>query len=154
MEENTNRGVRFAGRSTKQRHLILDVMDRSGGHLDAEEIHRLVRQKVPSISLSTVYRTLRLLKRQGLAREYQFDGIRRSYERMPASQHHHLICEGCGRVFEFTCASTERMKTRLSREKGFKVTEVDVLFTGLCPDCQRRLERGTGNAQLVPAEGR
>ena len=150
-KRTTDLQARFVGRTTRQRSLILDVIGMAGGHLDADEIYRLVRQRAPGVSLSTVYRTLQVLKRQGLAKEHQFDGVRRSYEMMPASQHHHLVCQGCGRVFEFTCGLTEMMKTRLSREKGFRVTEVDVRFTGLCPECQRRLKDVSENEQLAEA---
>ena len=148
-EMKTNLRTRFAGRPTRQRHLILDVIERAGGHLDADEIYRLARQKAPGISLSTVYRTLRLLKRQGLAKEHQFHGMRGFYEITPPSQHHHLMCQGCGRVFEFTCALTEMMKTKLARENGFRVTEVDVHFTGLCPECQYRLQGKSDREQLA-----
>jgi Fur family ferric uptake transcriptional regulator len=130
---------RFAGRGTQQRQLILEIIQRADRHVDADEIYRQARRKLPSISLSTVYRSLQLFKDLGLVEEHQLDGMRRYYESMPRSRHHHLVCLGCGQVFEFYCPSTERIKSRLSREEGFKVTGVDVRLVGYCPKCQQRL---------------
>ena len=146
--------TRLAGRTTQQRQLILKIIEQADRHLDAEEIYQLARQGSPNISLSTVYRNLQLFKEQGLVEEHQFDGMRRCYERVPTSRHHHMVCLGCGRVFEFNCPSTERIKSRLSMEKGFKVTAVDVRFVGYCPKCQRRLRHALNDKEMVQAKRR
>ena len=130
---------KFTGRSTQQRQLILEIIEQAGRHVDADEIYQQVRQKSPNISLSTVYRSLQLFKDLGLVEEHQLNGIRRYYESTPQSRHHHMVCLRCGQVFEFTCPSTERIKSRLGREEGFKVTGVDVCLVGYCPECQQRL---------------
>ena len=139
MRATTDIDRRFAGRSTQQRQLILEIIEQAGRHVDADEIYRRARQKSPNISLSTVYRSLQLFKGLGLVEEHQLSGMRRYYESTPRSRHHHMVCLGCGRVFEFTCPSTERIKSRLDREEGFKVTGVDVRLVGYCPKCQQRL---------------
>ena len=130
---------KLSRRSTEQRQLMLKIIQQAEGHLDADEIYRQARQKSPSISLSTVYRSLQLFKELGLIEEHQFDGMRRYYEAMPRTKHHHLVCLGCGRVFEFKCPSAKRLKSRISREEGFKVTDAEVRLVGYCPDCQQRL---------------
>ena len=130
---------KFAGRSTQQRQLILEIIEQADRHVDADEIYRQARQRSPNISLSTVYRSLQLFKNLGLVEEHQLNGMRRYYERTRRSRHHHMVCIGCGRVFEFTCPSTQRIKSRLSREEGFKVTGVDVRLVGYCPKCQQHL---------------
>ena len=71
-------------------------------------------------------------------KEHQF-GSRRYYEPAPQAKHHHLVCLGCGQVFEFKCPSTERLKSRIGKEEGFRVTEAEVRLTGYCPECQERL---------------
>ena len=125
-------------RSTEQRELIRQILQHADEHLDADRIHEQARQKSPGISLSTVYRNLQLFKEMGLVEEHQF-GSRRYYEPVPQAKHHHLVCLGCGRVFEFKCPSTERLKSRISKEEGFKVTEAEVRLAGYCPECQERL---------------
>ena len=139
--------TRLAGRTTQQRQLILKIIEQADRHLDAEEIYQLARQGSPNISLSTVYRNLQLFKEQGLVEEHQFDGMRRCYERVPTARHHHMVCLGCGRIFEFQCPSAERLKSRISREEGFKVTDTEVRLAGYCPDCQRRLSDNVTNTK-------
>ena len=125
-------------RSTEQRELIQQILQHADEHLDADKIYERARQRSPSISLSTVYRNLQLFKEMGLVEEHQF-GCRRYYEPAPQAKHHHLVCLGCGHVFEFKCPSTERLKSRISKEEGFKVTEAEVRLAGYCPECQERL---------------
>jgi Fur family ferric uptake transcriptional regulator len=132
---------KLSRRSTEQRQLLLEIIQQAEGHLDADEIYQQACQKSPSISLSTVYRSLQLFKELGLIEEHQFNGTRRCYETTLRSKHHHLVCLGCGRIFEFKCSSAERLKSRISREDGFKVTDAEVRLVGYCPECQQRLSR-------------
>ena len=154
MEDRSSIDTQFSGRTTQQRNLILEVIKKAGRHLDADEIYQQSRKRSPNISLSTVYRNLQLFKEQGLVEEHQFDGVRRRYERVPHYKHHHIVCLGCGKVFEFICPSTEKIKSRLTREKGFQVTDVDVRFSGYCPACQRRLQKSANNRKTVQTERR
>ena len=126
-------------RTTGQRQLLLELIKQAEEHLDADKIYQQARQRLPSISLSTVYRNLRLFKKLGLVEEHQLDGARRYYEAMPRAKHYHLVCLGCGRIFEFKCPSAERLKSRISREEGFKVTDAEVRMVGYCPECQQVL---------------
>jgi len=139
MEASSDIDRKLSRRSTEQRQLVLKIIQQAKGHLDADEIYQQARQKSPSISLSTVYRSLQLFKKLKLIEEHQFDGMRRCYETTPRPKHHHLVCLGCGRIFEFNCPSAEKLKSRISREEGFKVTDAEVHLVGYCPDCQRRL---------------
>ena len=142
------------GRSTQQRQLILEIIKQADTHVDADDIYQQARQKSPNISLSTVYRSLQLFKELGLVEEHQLDGMRRYYESTPQSEHHHMVCLGCGRVFEFTCPSTKRIKSRLSSEEGFKVTGVDVRLVGYCPECQQHLLDKTNDEKQREQERR
>jgi len=143
---------KFNRRSTEQRRLIMEIIRQAEGHLDADEIYQQARQKSPSISLSTVYRSLQLFKESELIEEHQFDGMRRYYESTPRSKHHHLVCLGCGRIFEFKCPSTERLKSKITREEGFKVTDAEVRLAGYCPECQQRFSNTDTKQQVT--EGR
>jgi len=139
MDAQTRVNGRLSRRRTEQRQLIMEIIQQADGHLDADEIYQQSRQKSSSISLSTVYRSLQLFKELGLVEEHQFNGTRRCYEATPRSKHHHLVCLACGRVFEFKCPSAERLKSRISREEGFRVTDAEVRLVGYCPECQERL---------------
>ncbi len=123
-------------RITSQRALILEVIRRGQGHLDADEVYRQARQKQPRLSLSTVYRTLQTLKKLGLVEEVHFDETHHHYETKPPIEHHHLVCLGCGRVVEFQYSLTHLVKRRVAEAKDFEITGSEVRMTGYCPTCR------------------
>ena len=135
----SNRGVLNESglRTTSQRALILEVIRHGRGHLDADEIYRQARKKHPRLSLSTVYRTLQLFKKLGLVEELHFNEAHHHYEVKPSSEHQHLVCLGCGKVVEFECPLSPKIKEDLAREKGFEITGVEVRMTGYCSQCRQ-----------------
>ena len=136
--EDNHRTLSVTGmRATDQRALILEVIRHEQGHLDADEIYRRARIKQPRISLSTVYRTLRMFKELGLIEELHFDDAHHRYEIKPSSEHQHLICLGCGKIVEFECPLSPKMKEDIARENDFEVTSVEVRMTGYCPQCRQ-----------------
>ena len=124
-------------RSTSQRALILEIIRQGQGHLDADEVYRRARRKQPRLSLSTVYRTLQTLKKLGLVEELHFDEAHHHYEIKPSTEHHHLVCLGCGKVIEFECPMSRKIREDISREMGFEVTNAEVRMTGYCPTCRQ-----------------
>ena len=127
-------------RVTSQRRLILDILRHSEGHLDADELYRLAKEREPRISLATVYRNLNLFKELGLVEERHFTEEHHHYEVKRKRKHHHLICLGCGRVVEFECPLTRQMKERISRKSGFKVLNTEVSMEGYCERCRKDRE--------------
>ena len=125
-------------RLTNQRALILEIIRHEHGHLDADEVYRRAREKQPRLSLSTVYRTLQLLKKLGLVEELHFDEAHHHYEVKPSSEHHHLVCLGCGKIVEFKCPMSQIMKEDVAREKNFEVTGVETRMTGYCARCRKK----------------
>jgi len=141
LSKGKQKEMKSAGlRMTGQRALILDIISQSPGHLAADEVYSLARQRQPGISLSTVYRNLQALKKLGLIKELHFDDSHHHYEVKPSIEHHHLVCQGCGKVVEFGCELSQKMMQEIARKKGFKVTGVEVHMTGYCAECQRRQE--------------
>src|SRR3990172_9839986 len=106
-------------RSTAQRRLLLELIRQAGGHMDADELYRRARKQEPSISLSTVYRNLKLFKILGLVEERHFAEEHHHYEAKAATEHYHLVCLGCGEVIEFQSPLTEQMKQEIAREEKF-----------------------------------
>ena len=140
-ERKTTEGSRAVldktgARVTSQRALILDIIRRGEGHLDADEIYRRARQKQPRLSLSTVYRTMQALKRLGLVEELHFDESHHHYEVKPATEHHHLVCLGCGRVIEFRYPLSRNVKRSVAEARNFKIAGTEVRINGYCPECQ------------------
>ncbi len=124
-------------RVTNQRALILEIIRHGRGHLDADEVYRRARQKQPRLSLSTVYRTLQAFKRLGLIEEVHFDEAHHHYEVKPSSEHHHLVCLGCGKIIEFHYPLARYVKKNVSEAKDFDIVSTEVRMTGYCPQCRQ-----------------
>lgn len=124
-------------RITSQRKLLLELLQQSEGHLDAEELYRLAKEREPRISLSTVYRNLSLFKELGLIQERHFAEEHHHYEAKGKKEHHHMICLGCGKVIEFESPLTHKLKAEMSHRTGFKITGSEVYLEGYCERCRK-----------------
>jgi len=129
-------------RSTHQRLLLFELMQEHGGHLDADELYLLARKREPRLSLSTVYRTLSLLKEMDLIEELHFDEEHHHYEvKGRGAEHYHLICLGCGEIIEFESPLTDRVKAQIAQEHHFQVIGVHIDLKGYCRRCTERLTK-------------
>lgn len=128
-------------RVTEQRRLLLDIIRTNGEHLDADQIYALARVQNPRLSLSTVYRTLSLLRDLGLVDEVHLGEDHHHYEMKQATAHHHLVCRGCGRVTEFSTSLADELAASVGDEFGYDVQEVRIDLAGLCPQCREAQEQ-------------
>lgn len=123
------------GRMTSQRRTLLRIIQDSEDHLDAEEIHRRAHQQGEQVSLSTVYRTLDLLKRLELVDELHLWDEHHHYEKTER-EHCHLVCQVCGDVTEISGKVVERMKALAGSSEGFNIERAQMDFVGTCRRCQ------------------
>jgi Fur family ferric uptake transcriptional regulator len=124
---------------TRQRDRVATIVLTSDDHLSAEQVRRRLAEQGERVGLATIYRTLELLERSGLARGHDFGQGFRRYEPMPAQAHHeHLICVRCSRVFEFAHERLERMLPIIADEYGFQPEHHRVEIYGVCRECQRK----------------
>ncbi|MBN1660203.1 MAG: transcriptional repressor [Anaerolineae bacterium] len=131
------RKLRLAGvRVTPQRRLVLNILASTDGHLDANDIYALGRRHDQSLSLSTVYRTLAVLKEIGLVRELHLDCEQHRYELNGKDEHSHLVCQVCGRVIEVESTAFARVAQAVGQMHGFEVTDAQVELTGYCDRCR------------------
>ena len=132
------RALNTAGvRVTNQRALIMEIIRQGEGHLDADEIYRRAREKEPRLSLSTVYRTLQMFKKLGLVEELHFDETHHHYEVSLSTEHHHLVCLGCGKVIEFNRPLTRYVERNVAEAKDFEIVDAEISLTGYCPRCRQ-----------------
>ena len=102
LSERLQDALRSAGRRlTPQRRLILQVLEESDGHLDADALYDRVKARDPDVSLATVYRTLAVLREIGLVEEHHLGQDHGHYEAVGQAPHYHFTCRCCGRVIEF-----------------------------------------------------
>ena len=132
--------VQSGGRMTGQRRLILDTIASGLQQWDAETLFSRVQQKDSSLSLATVYRTLRLLEESGLVRQRYISSEheRSYYELIHTDDVYHFTCRECRRVIPFRSELIENLKTQLQNELGVSVFHACVCFDGLCPDCRAK----------------
>lgn len=126
---------------TTQRSLLLDLIRKAEGHLDADELYRRAKEKEPRISLATVYRNLKLFKEIGLVAESDLGETHSHYEMKGSNEHHHMVCLGCGQVIEFDSPLITRAVAKIQREKGFEITSVRLKLEGYCPKCKSKQKR-------------
>lgn len=126
-------------RKTNQRDLILETFLRTEEHLTSEDLHRLVHRKDPTVGLTTIYRTVKLLTEAGLAREVRFGDGKTYYEHHYNHEHHdHMICTDCGKVIEFFSPDIEELQDQMAVSFGFKPTHHSLRLWGVCSDCQQK----------------
>jgi Fur family ferric uptake transcriptional regulator len=113
----SERGLRMTG----QRRTIARVLTASEDHPNVEEVYRRANRVDPRISLSTVYRTLKLFEAKGILERHDFGAGRWRYEEVPRQHHDHLIDVKTGRVIEFRNEDIERLQERIARDLGFEL---------------------------------
>ncbi len=123
-------------RITPQRRLLVQVIRQGEGHLDADEVYRLAREKDPTISLSTVYRNLNMLKELGLVSEVHLDQEHHHYELKDAKEHYHLICSSCDKVIEFDSPLVRELGNQVGEERDFLIERAHIDLVGLCAKCR------------------
>ena len=132
------RGIRM----TQQRRAILSVIETANKHLDASQILRKARKLDDSVDRSNVYRTLRLLKRQGLIDELDLmhlKGEGHFYERKLGRDHIHMACLRCGKIAEFISDEFEKLKQQVERDCRFRVLISRLEIGGYCAACRGAL---------------
>jgi len=157
------KGVRL----TRQRQILLELIDKSGQHLDAERLFQLAKLQDPRINRVTVYRTLKMLKTGGLVDELDLmhhAGDQHYYETRMKQEHAHVICLRCGKVEEFYGEPLQRLRKQVEQHFGFQVLMARTEVGGYCAHCQilrkheleaqLRLEPAGGTAKIRRARSR
>jgi Fur family ferric uptake transcriptional regulator len=124
-------------KSTRQRDLIANEFLMSKGHITAEDLYRKVIKKYRDIGFTTVYRTLKLLAKSGLATERVFADNLTRYEPLSTEDHHdHLICLNCGAITEFENPKMEKLQEKIASELGFETVIHKMELYGYCRICR------------------
>ncbi|TDK35318.1 transcriptional repressor [Rhizobium deserti] len=108
-------------RMTDQRRVIARILQESDDHPDVEELYRRSSKVDPRISISTVYRTVKLFEDEGIIERHDFRDGRSRYETVPDEHHDHMIDVKTGTVIEFRSAEIEALQERIAREHGFRL---------------------------------
>lgn len=123
-------------KNSKQREEILTVLYKSGTHLSPEEITHQIRAHDKNASISSVYRILSFLEKNGFITALETDKSGRRYEIAAKEHHDHIICIHCGDIIEFVNPEIEQMQISITKELGAKLISHDMRLFVKCSKCQ------------------
>ena len=125
-------------RLTPQRMMVVEALHDADKHVSAEEIYAKVKAKYPYANISTVYRTLELLKELGLVNEIALgDGCVR-FHPAEKGRHHHLVCQKCHSIIDLPESVLAPLEDILSEKHQFKADLKHTAVFGLCAECQSK----------------
>lgn len=125
-------------RVTAPRIAVLEAVEQEGKHRDAEFIVSAARSRLSTLSRQAVYDNLNALVKANLIRRIEPAGRPALYETRVADNHHHLICRQCHATLDIDCAAGVRPCLQPSEDHGFIIDEAEVVYWGICPDCQAK----------------
>jgi len=141
----SRRGVRL----TRQRCVLLDIMDQAEQHLTADSLLERAQKVDPRVHRVTVYRTLEMLKSHGLLDELDLlhiHGHRHYYETHGPRDHIHVACLRCGKVREVESELFEHLKRQVERDTGIGITVARLEIGGYCEGCRPKAPASSGSS--------
>jgi len=125
-------------RITKQRQVILEELRQLKTHPSADEIYKVVRRRLPRISLGTVYRNLEVLAKMGEIQKLELSGSIKRYD-WNTNKHYHIRCVRCDRVDDAPIAPLKQLEGELYESTVFEIIGHNLEFIGLCPECSKKI---------------
>ena len=136
-------------RLTRQRELLFEIIHNSHTHLNAHQLYELAKKRDSKINRVTVYRTLKVLKQEGLIDELDLlhhEGDQHYYETRLKREHAHIVCLRCGAVQEYFGEPLKLLKEQIESDFGFEILVARTEVGGYCADCQGSLLAGGGQS--------
>src|SRR5947199_5513854 len=137
--ETTLGALRRRGRrSGAARAAVVELLGRQSCCVTAQELYDRLRDERRPVGLASIYRTLDQLSSDGFVQKIELGAGTTRYEpvRLDGEHHHHLVCDGCGKVEAFADDRLERALHRVETETGYRVAAHDVVLRGECTDCK------------------
>ena len=125
-------------RNTIQNSLVYEAVNKLQSHATADKIYDMIVQEHPTISRGTVYRNLNRLAEMGKIRKMEIPGGPDRFDHR-CHDHCHVKCERCGRVFDVDMEYITGLEKNITDTHGFAFTGYDILFRGICPECQQKV---------------
>lgn len=123
-------------RLTSARKAILEHLEDTGSHSTAIDIHEALQTRLPSLNLTTVYRSLEYLVNYNLISVADIGVGSPVYEKISGTPHHHLICHNCNKIEQIDHALVAPFFEEINRKLGFKVLTNHLVLYGTCKSCK------------------
>ena len=124
-------------RITTQRQVILEELGKLNTHPGADEIYKVVRRRLPRISLGTVYRNLEVLSALGKIQKLELSGSLKRFD-WNTKKHYHIRCVRCNRVDDAPIAPLNQLENDLYKATVFEIIGHNLEFIGFCPECSKK----------------
>jgi Fur family ferric uptake transcriptional regulator len=125
-------------RLTPQRMLVIEALHNADRHISAEELYEQLHSRYPYANISTVYRTLELLKKLNLVTETNLGEGYVRYHVAEKGHHHHLVCHSCGKTIDLEEFALHPLKDALLQKYGFAADLRHLAISGECRACRRK----------------
>ncbi len=120
---------------TPQRLAIVEELA-SYGHLGIDELYKRLTKRFPTISLATIYKNINAMVEKLFVQEVKLPHQKSKYE-LVKEKHAHVICGVCGKVEDIS-VNADTMVDEVSRISHYKIERDDLVFSGICPECQQK----------------
>ena len=117
---------------TKQRELILQILNQSDRHLTADEVFFLAKLKMPSIAMATIYNNLNAMHEAGMINRLHIDGTADCFDKI-VEPHDHLLCDHCGKISDLHLPS---LSQTIESYLGTEIESYDLTVHYICPECR------------------
>lgn len=124
-------------RNTKQKRIIFDELSKTKAHPDADALFRMVRRRLPNISMGTIYRNINLLRDEGKILELNCGRYSSHYD-ADIRNHYHFFCLDCRNIFDLDEPLLRTLDSRVSKGSGMCVEYHRIDFYGYCRNCKAR----------------
>jgi Fe2+ or Zn2+ uptake regulation protein len=124
---------------THQRQVIFETLTAMHGHPSPESVFEVVKERIPSISLATVYKNLKTFEEHGLIHEVSPHHGSARFETNPAP-HHHLVCLRCKAILDVPASDVGPVHLKKRAPAGFRIQRYNVEMLGICGECAKQSE--------------
>lgn len=121
---------------SKQREMIYENVMNSCNHPTAEMVYSKIKEKMPKISLGTVYRNLNILASEGLIKKIIIPDNSDRFDKT-LDDHYHMYCQNCYNVVDISLDELNNINNIVSKKTGYKILSNNIIFYGLCHNCKR-----------------
>ena len=126
-------------RNTIQKSLVHNAVVSLHGHATADEAYEVIKEEHSSIGRGTVYRNLRILAEEGLIRKVEIPSGPDRFD-FTLEKHYHVRCVRCNNIFDVDFDVIPNLISRIKNKNGIRFIDYDILFKGICSDCQKNLK--------------
>lgn len=121
---------------SRQREVVLKTLKQNVIHPTAETLYSIIQTEYPNVSKATLYRNLSQLADAGIIKK--IEGLEPSaHFDHNTHSHYHFICKKCGKVFDISDNIAKDVVKKAEKETGFRITNHEIVFQGLCKDCRK-----------------